>query len=228
MRNDVNDNVEARIVAAARTMFIERGYADASMSDIAVAAGIKRSTLHYYFRTKDRLFQAIFVDIVRDIFPRIQNILTEDRPFMSRLNSVIDEYMSLFRKNPALPQFIIGEIQRDVRHLMGVLDSLEFEGYISTIRERMLLEIRRGELRRVPLCMILLTLYSQMIFPFMTRDLVVTLMLADGESFDGFLFEWKRRIMRQIGYLVLNTDNRAEVERIVDATLGIGNDCSVS
>ncbi len=228
MACDVNDNLELRIVEAARTIFIERGYADASMSDIAAAAGIKRSTLHYYFRTKDRLFQAIFVDIVRDIFPRIQNILAEDRPFMSRLNSVIDEYMALFRKNPALPQFIIGEIQRDVRHLMGVLDSLEIEGYICTIRERMALEIRSGELRRVPLRVILLTLYSQMIFPFMTRDLVATLMLADGESFDRFLREWKRSIMRQIGYLVLNIDNRAEIERMVDATLDIGRDNSVS
>ena len=75
MRSEPADCIEARIVEAARALFIEKGYADASMSDIAAAAGIKRSTLHYYFRTKDRLFQAIFADIVREIFPRIQVIL---------------------------------------------------------------------------------------------------------------------------------------------------------
>ena len=96
MRSEPADCIEARIVEAARALFIEKGYADASMSDIAAAAGINRSTLHYYFRTKDRLFQAIFADIVREIFPRITGHFWRRRPpLWERLNAVIDEYMAL-------------------------------------------------------------------------------------------------------------------------------------
>ena len=47
-----NENIEQRIHAAARKLFIEKGYLNTNMSDIAVEAGIKRPTLHYYFRTK--------------------------------------------------------------------------------------------------------------------------------------------------------------------------------
>ena len=201
-------------------MFIEKGYADASMSDIAAAAGIKRSTLHYYFRTKDRLFQAIFADIVREIFPRIQVILEKETPFMERLNAVIDEYMALFRANPALPQFIIGEIQRDVHHLIRVLHELEVEGYICTIKRRLVDEIRRGELRRVPLRDFFLTFYSLVIFPTLTRNLIGTLMLEDGEHYDDFIRQWKRRTLTQVGYLLLNTDDRTDVDRMVETTLG--------
>lgn len=224
MACDVNDNLEMRIVEAARTIFIERGYADASMSDIAAAAGIKRSTLHYYFRTKDRLFQAIFADIVREIFPRIQGILEKDTPFMERLNAVVDEYMALFRTNPALPRFIVGEIQRDVTHLIHVLHELEVEGYVCTIKRRLVDEIRRGELRRVPLREFFLTLYSHIIFPVLARNLIETLMLEEGETFDDFQFKWKRRMLTQVGCLLLNIGDRAEIERVVDTTLGIGAD----
>ena len=220
MRSDTADCIEARIVEAARALFIEKGYADASMSDIAAAAGIKRSTLHYYFRTKDRLFQAIFADIVREIFPRIQVILEKKTPFMERLNAVIDEYMALFRANPALPQFIIGEIQRDVHHLIRVLHELEVEGYICTIKRRLVDEIQRGELRRVPLRDFFLTFYSLVIFPTLTRNLIETLLLEDGERYDDFIRQWKRRALTQVGYLLLNTDDRTDVDRMVETTLG--------
>lgn len=220
MRSEPADCIEARIVEAARALFIEKGYADASMSDIAAPAGIKRSTLHYYFRTKDRLFQAIFADIVREIFPRIQVILEKETPFMERLNAVIDEYMALFRANPALPQFIIGEIQRDVHHLIRVLHELEVEGYICTIKRRLVDEIRRGELRRVPLRDFFLTFYSLVIFPTLTRNLIETLMLEDGEHYDDFIRQWKRRTLTQVGYLLLNTDDRTDVDRMVETTLG--------
>lgn len=219
MTCDVNDNLEKRIVEAARAMFIARGYADASMSDIAETVGIKRSTLHYYFRTKDRLFQAIFADIVREIFPRIQVILEKDTPFMERLNAVIDEYLSLFRSNPALPFFIVGEMHRDVNHLIGVLHDLEVDGYIRTIKRRFVAEVRRGELRRVPLREFFMNFYSLVIFPTLTRNLIEALMLEEGESYDDFRLVWKRRILTQMGHLLLNTDSHAEVERIVDATL---------
>ena len=219
MASDVNDNLEKRIVETARTIFIRRGYADASMSDIAEAVGIKRSTLHYYFRTKDRLFHEIFADIVREIFPRLQGILEEDAPFMERLNGVIDEYLTLFRTNPALPFFIVGEINRDAKHLIGVMYELGVEGYIHTVKRRLVEEIRRGELRRVPLREFFMTFYSLVIFPTLTRNIIESLMLDEGEEYEDFRRLWKRRILMQTGSLLLNTDNRAEVERIVDATL---------
>lgn len=219
MACDVNDNLEKRIVETARAIFIKRGYADASMSDIAEAAGIKRSTLHYYFRTKDRLFQEIFADIVREIFPRLQVILEDNAPFMERLNAVIDEYLTLFRTNPALPFFIVGEINRDAKHLIGVMYELGVEGYIHTVKRRLVEEIRRGELRRVPLREFFMTFYSMVIFPTLMRNIVESIMLEEGEEYEDFRRVWKRRVLMQTGSLLLNTNDRAEVERIVDATL---------
>lgn len=194
--------MEEHIIGVARKLFTEKGYTNTNMSDIAATAGIKRSTLHYYFRTKDRLFQAIYGDIVRKIIPRIQTILTQNIPFFERMNDIIDEYIALFLSDPALPRFILGEIQRDMGHLVKISQELQIDEYISNIREILADEARKGKIRNVPHRIIFLTLYSQMLFPFLTKNLVITLILQDNEQFADFLQEWKQNILLQMRYLL--------------------------
>lgn len=66
-----DNNLESRIIKIARENFIEKGFAETSMSEIATRVGINRPVLHYYFRTKDKLFQSVFGDIVLSIAPKI-------------------------------------------------------------------------------------------------------------------------------------------------------------
>lgn len=54
-----NNDMESRIVEVARETFMENGYVETSMSEIATRVGISRPALHYYFRTKDKMFQAV-------------------------------------------------------------------------------------------------------------------------------------------------------------------------
>lgn len=194
--------VEQRIVDTARRLFVERGYLDTNMSDIAAATGIKRPALHYYFRTKERLFEAVYADIVRQIIPRIQDILRRDTSLEERLNAILDEYIVLFTDNPALPQFIVGEIQRDPRHLIEVGETLQVGGYLRTLHRTLAGEIGSGRLKRVPLRTVLLTLYSQLFFPFLTRNLITTLWLDEPETFADFLQMWKGNILSQMRCLL--------------------------
>lgn len=62
-------NIEQQIIQVARQVFIEKGFAEASMTDIARCAGISRTVLNYYFRTKEKLFAAVFSDIIHDFIP---------------------------------------------------------------------------------------------------------------------------------------------------------------
>ena len=59
-----NNHLEQRIIETAQQLFIEKGFTETSMSDIAHTVGINRTTLHYYFRTKDKMFQAVFNKII--------------------------------------------------------------------------------------------------------------------------------------------------------------------
>mgnify|MGYP000024325752 FL=1 len=68
-----NEDLEKKIIEAAKELFIENGFAETSMSDIAAKVGINRPALHYYFRTKDKMFQAVFGNIILSFIPKIHD-----------------------------------------------------------------------------------------------------------------------------------------------------------
>ena len=108
MATTEHSDLEQQIIKTAQQLFIEKGFVETSMSDIAATVGINRPTLHYYFRTKDKMFKAVFGSIVMSLMPKIQDIVKQDIPFMERLSMILDEYIELFTSNPCLPRFICG------------------------------------------------------------------------------------------------------------------------
>ena len=67
-------STEKKILEAAKKVFIAKGMAGARMQDIADEAGINKALLHYYFRSKDKLFETIFAEIAQRFLPRINEI----------------------------------------------------------------------------------------------------------------------------------------------------------
>ena len=64
MATTEHSDLEQQIIKTAQQLFIEKGFVETSMSDIAATVGINRPTLHYYFRTKDKMFKAVFGSII--------------------------------------------------------------------------------------------------------------------------------------------------------------------
>lgn len=198
------NDLERQIIETAQQLFIEKGFAGTSMSDIAVTVGINRPTLHYYFRTKDKMFKAVFGSIVISLMPKIHDIIKLDIPFVDRMGMVLDEYIELFTKEPYLPKFICGEIQRDVNHLLEVAKELQFEAALSLVKDTLLAEMEAGKIKKVPLPMVFLTFYSLLTYPFLVRNLITTLFLDNEEDFTSFLQEWKQHIITELTNLLSN------------------------
>lgn len=197
------ENLEEKIIEAARDLFVRKGFEQTSMSDIAQAAEINRSTLHYYFRTKEKMFQAVFGSIVVSFLPRIQLIFDEEATFMEKLSKVLDEYFSIFTANPFLPKFILSEIQRDVNQLLNVGRVLRLDQYLRAIGNVIEKEMEKGTIKSMPLPEVLITFMSSVTFPFLSKNLVIALFYDDEAGFDRFLAQWKERIMRQMEVLLL-------------------------
>ena len=102
-----DNNIENKIIETAQQLFVKNGFTDTNMSDIAAAVGINRPTLHYYFRTKDKMFQAVFGNIILSLAPEIQGIMVQDKPISERIGRVVDAYFKIFTDNPSLPIFIV-------------------------------------------------------------------------------------------------------------------------
>ena len=178
-KTEQTENIESRIIEAAKQEFIKKGFEQTSMSDIAAVVGINRPTLHYY------------------------TIFSTQQSFSEKLEDVIDVYVSIFSTNPLLPKFIIGEIQRDANHLIETFYSLNLDQYLKHIGEFLEKEMESGNFKKVPLPFIFMTLYSQLAFPFLSKNLTMKLFFnEDKDTFNAFLQEWKQHIISQITYLL--------------------------
>lgn len=197
-----NINMEQRIIQAAKQVFIEKGYAETGMGDIAAVVGINRSGLHYYFRTKEKMFEAIFTDIVLSFIPSIHNIILQDKPIHDRIAEIVDVYFEVFKKEPLFPVFIVREIQRDVTHLLNTVSNLEIGRYAAQIKEMLQTEMKNGKIKETPIEFIFYTFYGLIVFPFLSRPLAEIVFYGNA-SFEEKLQAWKTYIVRQIEFLLL-------------------------
>lgn len=196
--------MEERILACAEQLFLERGFAGTNMSDIALCAGINRPTLHYYFRTKDKMFRAVLARIVLSFVPRVYDIVARtDLPVSERVSQVADAYIATFTSKPCLPLFVAREIQRDFAFLVRMLQQEQIDRYVHKIVRALRAEMESGRLHKVPLRSLFYTFYGLLSFPFLTRRLTESLLLEEGETFESMLGEWKQQLVTQVCALLV-------------------------
>jgi AcrR family transcriptional regulator len=184
-----NNDMESRIIEAAKRVFVRKGYEATKMGDIAAGTGISRTSLHYYFRTKELLFEAIFGQLIGMILPNVEIIMNEDACVMEKLPLIIDEYLAAIRQNPLFPVFVVSEMNRDPEHLFRAI--AVHSGRIVPIlrlREQVMAEMEMGLIRKRPLVDIASALLSLVVFPHLVRHALTTVFLeGDREAFEAFL-----------------------------------------
>ena len=106
------NNVEQDIVNAAQDIFVEKGYDGATMREIAARAGINISMLHYYFRSKDNLFDIVFNRVFQRLYGRIFEVMASSEDLFAKLQTIVDLYLQTVSENPRVPGFILNEVTR--------------------------------------------------------------------------------------------------------------------
>lgn len=188
-------DMETRIIEAAKRVFVRQGYESATMSDIVREAGIGRTALHYYYRTKERLFEAIFGQLMSVLLPNIDRIMAEEKSMLEKLPPIIEQYITIVQANPSFPLFIINELNRDPEHLYRtILKDPERIQPILRMRKQMEQEMEQGLLRLMPLEDIVTALVGLIVFPMLIRRPLTDLFMeGDREAFDAFLL--RRRML---------------------------------
>src|SRR5262245_48561577 len=101
---------EARILDAAHLVFLRRGTAGARMQEIAREAGVNQALLHYYFRSKARLSEAVFRRAAGELLPAVIEILASDRPLEDKVRAVVDVELTRLLVRPYLPGYVLSEL----------------------------------------------------------------------------------------------------------------------
>ena len=110
---ETNVKTEEKIIEAATKIFLEKGKDGARMQEIADRAGINKALLHYYFRSKEKLYAEVFSNELRKFFRSILGTIKESEDFKDFIQTFINLYIDTISKNPKLFRFILWEIEID-------------------------------------------------------------------------------------------------------------------
>src|SRR5262245_5412214 len=110
----MSKNPEKAIWDAARKIFLSRGLSGARMQDIADEAGINKALLHYYYRSKDKLFAQIFEKELVEVLFNLESIFTSDLSFFEKIERFVEQEIQTFSECPELPLFLLNELSQQV------------------------------------------------------------------------------------------------------------------
>lgn len=195
-----NNILEEKIIAVAKEVFIEKGFDGASMSDIAARVGINRPTLHYYYRTKDKMFQAVFLSIIQSFIPKIQDMFVDDnKPFSEKIRIVVDTYLEVAKNNPYMPMFVMREINRNAKDFIKAVKPVYMDKFLNQIAIYLQSAMDKGDIKQVPLRIVFNTFYGLMSFPFLSKNLIF---MESDKEFNDLIDEWKPYMVDQMIHLL--------------------------
>jgi len=194
-------DAEQRILDAAHKVFIRRGTAGARMQEIADEAGVNKALLHYYFRNKSRLADAIFQRVAGAVFGRIVLVVREQSALDDKVRSIIAIYLEQLSRSPYAPGYILAELNQDpergrqlVQMISGLRDGVAPSVLIEALQAQIDVSIRAGTIRRISAQQFLTNLVSLCIFPFAAKPLLCAMLGMDDAGFVAFIEERKRTL----------------------------------
>ncbi len=209
MKIENNKDIESRILEAAKVVFVRKGYEATKMGDIAAEVGISRTAMHYYFRTKETLFDAILGQLLENLLPNIDIIMEEDSTILEKMPKIMELYILSIQNNPLFPIFVVNEMNRDPEHLYRtILKEPEKITPILRLREQVLEEMENGLLKKRPLIEIGSGMLSLIVFPLLARHPLTTVFFErDKEAFNEFL-QNRKKLICDIMYYIMTPDQK--------------------
>jgi AcrR family transcriptional regulator len=194
-------DTEARILEAARSVFIRRGTAGARMQEIAAEAGVNQALLHYYFRSKDQLGAAVFGQMASRLFPALLQVLASDAPLDAKIDQIVAIYHENLTNNPFLPSYVLSELQyhpERIEQVLGKIGGGDPRQVIAPVflrlNEQIKAEVAAGRMRPITAREFVVNLVSLCIFPFAARPMLAMMLGLDEKSFPTFIAERQRTL----------------------------------
>jgi len=183
----LNTETENKIIESAEKLFYRKGKAGASMQDIADDAGINRTLLNYYFRSKDKLFEAVFRNALGSFVPGIAAMLHSEISLEDYIPGMIETIIDTMLENPQIPIFVLQELSSNPDRMPQIIREMGIDPDLAAEKiggEQW--KDSESDPRQV-----ILNLLSLCIFPFAARP-VVTEILFNGND-EAFIEAMKER-----------------------------------
>jgi AcrR family transcriptional regulator len=192
-KKELIGQTQSKIFDAATEVFEEKGYTGARMQEIADRAGINKALLHYYFRTKDQLFSAVFQVLMKRMLDKILSIFNEEATFKEKMRRFLDEHIEFLIKNPRLPIFLLNEISRNPELAQGLKETLNYGQLRELIYDKHSKELKGYGIKKSDMPQLMITIVGMSVFPVAARDMIAIVMpqMNENRKFNAFMQDRK-------------------------------------
>ena len=190
-------STQDRILEAARKVFIEKGMAGARMQDIANEAGINKALLHYYFTSKDMLFEQIFSNTSKTFIPHVNELLQSDIPLFEKIEHICADYISMVMRNPFMPLFLINEVNKqssDFLKRMWGKQKPDLSKFIEQVKQ----EVKKGTIKPIHPAHLYMNIMSMCVFPFLGKPMMQFMTKLTDKEFNQLMEERKKLVSQLI------------------------------
>ncbi|MGD8778021.1 MAG: TetR/AcrR family transcriptional regulator [Ignavibacteria bacterium] len=190
--------VEEKILEVACDVFLKYGINQATMKQIAEGAGISRTLLNYYYRSKKHLIQKFLIIIENKIIPAVSNIIEDENlTVLMKIELFIDEYIGLISKYPMIPSFMLSETTRDPNWVIKFFKqkAINFQKFSSQIEA----EISQGKINPFKLEELFVNILGLCAFPLLSKPILIEFFFNSNENeFNKFMESRKQAVKLMI------------------------------
>jgi len=179
------ENTENHILKAAREVFIAKSYEGARMQEIADHAGINKSLLHYYFRSKEKLFDAVFSEVASNLFPAMKQVLEAELGIKEKITFFVKVYLKGLNENPFIPSFILNTISTDPDRFLKYIKKSGLNP--GMLQEQLENEAAHGVIRKVRAEHLMVNIIAMCIFPFVAGPVIQNIFVMSDEEYKVYL-----------------------------------------
>ena len=185
-------STEEKILEAAKTVFHRKGFEGARMQEIADEAGINKALLHYYFRTKENLFDSVFRAAFREIFTKLFTTVDANIPLEDKLKNLINEYISFLQENAYIPGFILAELNQNPEKIIEVFKSAQVSPLM--LFERIKKSVSDEKLGKTDVREMFINILALCIFPIVARPMLQHILEFSDKEYDQFIEKRKKSL----------------------------------
>lgn len=200
MEQTREQSMESIILETAERLFLDKGFALTSTTEIAREAGCNQALVHYYFRTKEQLFIRIFEEKVKIFAGAFFSIDEKPGTFLEKLTRKIEAHFDIVARNPKIPFLLINEITTNPQRIQALHKSIG--DYPTDIIRKMSEElneaIARGEVRPITVLDLILTILSLNVMPQLLRPVLEEVMPLPTEEVQKLIARRKKENVQVI------------------------------
>lgn len=181
-----NTPKEELILQAAEALFLTKGYTNTSTTEIARKAGCNQALVHYYFRTKENLFQQIFIKKLMSLFAEFMKTRPAGMDFTESLRERMGMYFDFIEANKQLPFMVINELVTNSERRQAFCEELRTNPmYIQLYRQfdnEIRQEVVAGHICPIDTADLYMDIFSLTICTFITLPIYRLLFQLDREA----------------------------------------------